>query len=74
MAPRAHLQELPAEHIFERLAQELGFRAKQRDAERTLPPPLQRRITVLNVRSAHAVRSKAGNNVNLAVKFDPKNT
>jgi hypothetical protein len=45
-APRADLQKFPAEDIFERFAQQLGFRAQETRAEWALPPRFERRVSV----------------------------
>ena len=38
VTPGADLQQFPAENVFERLAQQLGFGRQQRPPERRRPP------------------------------------
>jgi len=45
-APGTYLQQLPAEDVFERFAQELGFRGQQARAERAGPPGAEGCVTI----------------------------
>ena len=46
LAPGAHLQEFPAEHILQRLAQKLGLGRKEGFAQGHLPKSTQGGVTI----------------------------
>ena len=73
-APGADLQQLPAEDVFERLADQLAFGGKQGTARADRPTRQPGRRHDPGCGNCELARCETGNTVNLPVKFPAANT